>query len=118
LLRERLGGLSPLARASFDELQQLNGIGKGKATAIRSAFRLAERLSQETSKESPQLDTPEQVAKVLRKAIRLYTVERKLFLPQETSLGGVDVGAASSRFRHRWPGLNEQPSSNPKPSHR
>ncbi len=38
LLLERFGGLAPLARASLDDLQQLKGIGKSKAAAIRSAF--------------------------------------------------------------------------------
>ena len=75
LLMERFGGLSILARASFDELQQLKGIGKGKAAAIRSAFLLAQRLSQETNREAPMLDTPERVADVLREPNRLYTVE-------------------------------------------
>jgi DNA repair protein RadC len=75
LLLERFGGLSPLARASLEELQQLKGVGKGKATAIRSAFLLAQRLNQETNKEAPMLDTPERVADVLREPNRLYTVE-------------------------------------------
>ncbi len=75
LLLERFGGLSPLARASFDELQQLKGIGKSKATAIRSAFLLAQRLSQETYREAPMLDTPERVADALRETNRLYEVE-------------------------------------------
>lgn len=75
LLLERFGGLSLLARASLEELQQLKGVGKSKATAIRSAFLLAQRLSQETNKEAPMLDTPERVADVLREPNRLYTVE-------------------------------------------
>jgi DNA repair protein RadC len=75
LLMERFGGLAPLARASLDDLQQLKGIGKGKAAAIRSAFLLAQRLTQETHREAPMLDTPERVAAVLREPNRLYAVE-------------------------------------------
>lgn len=75
LLIERFGGLAPLARASLDELQQLKGIGKGKAAAIRSAFQLAQRLSQEAHREAPMLDTPERVAEALREPNRLYAVE-------------------------------------------
>ncbi len=75
LLMERFGGLSSLARASFDELQQLKGIGKSKASAIRSAFLLAQRLSQEAYREAPMLDTPERVAEALREPNRLYSVE-------------------------------------------
>jgi DNA repair protein RadC len=75
LLMERFGGLAPIARASVDELQQLKGVGKAKATAIRSAFLLAQRLSHESYRESPICDTPERVADLLRETNRLYTVE-------------------------------------------
>jgi DNA repair protein RadC len=74
-LMQRFGGLSPIARASLDELQQLKGVGPARATAIRSAFLLAQRLSQEANREAPMLDTPERVADVLREPNRLYTVE-------------------------------------------
>ena len=49
--------------------------GQAKATAIRSAFLLAQRLSQESYRESPLCDTPERVADLLREPNRLYTVE-------------------------------------------
>lgn len=75
LLMQHFGGLSQLAKASLDELQQLHGIGKAKATAIRAAFQLAQRLSIETYPEQPLLDTPERVADVLRETNRLYLVE-------------------------------------------
>ena len=38
LLLERFGGLSPLARASLEELQQLKGVGKGKAQKFGQPF--------------------------------------------------------------------------------
>lgn len=75
LLVERFGGLSSLARASCEELQQLKGIGKSKAVAIRAAFELAQRLSREASLELPLLDTPERVADLLRDENRAFTVE-------------------------------------------
>ena len=75
LLLQRFGGLSHLAKASLDELQQLKGVGKAKAAAIRSAFLLAQRLSSEAYPEQPLLDTPERVADILREANRLYVVE-------------------------------------------
>ena len=75
LLMERFGGLAPIARASVDELKQLKGVGKAKAAAIRSAFLLAQRLSQESYREPPLCDTPERVADLLRETNRLYTVE-------------------------------------------
>lgn len=75
LLMQRFGGLSHMAKASSEELQQLHGIGKAKAIAIRSAFLLAQRLSQEAYQEAPMLDTPERVAEALREPNRLYAVE-------------------------------------------
>lgn len=75
LLMQRFGGLSHMAKASPEELQQLHGIGKAKALAIRSAFLLAQRLSQEAYQEAPMLDTPERVAEALREPNRLYAVE-------------------------------------------
>ncbi len=75
LLMERFGGLSHLARASCHELQELKGIGKSKSAAIRSAFLLAQRLSQEAYQDAPMLDTPERVADALREPNRLHEVE-------------------------------------------
>jgi DNA repair protein RadC len=68
-------GLTELAQASFDELQLVTGIGKSKAAAIKSAFLLAQRLSRESSAEPPLLDTPQQVADLLREQNRGYNVE-------------------------------------------
>ena len=58
-LLQQYGGLTNLAQASFDELQNVKGIGKSKAAAVKSAFLLAQRLSKEAYPESPLLDTPE-----------------------------------------------------------
>jgi len=74
-LLQQYGGLTALAQASFDELQLIKGIGQSKATAIKSAFLLAQRLSRESYAESPVLDTPERVADFLREENRVYTVE-------------------------------------------
>lgn len=74
-LLERYGGLTPLAQASFDELQMVKGIGKSKAAAIKSAFLLAQRLTRESYAEPPLLDSPERVADLLREKNRVYTVE-------------------------------------------
>lgn len=74
-LVQQYNGLTDLAQASFDELQLVNGVGKSKAAAIKSAFLLAQRLSRETYPEPPLLDTPERVADLLREQNRAYTVE-------------------------------------------
>ena len=74
-LVQQYGGLTDLAKASFDELQLVKGIGQSKASAIKSAFLLAQRLSRESYSESPLLDTPERVVDLLREQNRVYTVE-------------------------------------------
>lgn len=91
-LMARFGGLTSLAQASFDELQKVKGIGKSKAAAIKSAFLLAQRLSQESWAEAPILENPEQVANLLREANRVYTVEtfQTVFLNARQRLIGVE----------------------------
>ncbi len=74
-LVKRFGSLTEINRASVDELCELPGIGTIKATALKSAFALACRMSRETYTESPLLDTPEAVANLLREENRTYSVE-------------------------------------------
>lgn len=90
-LWQQFGGLTSLARASFDELQLVKGIGKSKAAAIKSAFLLAQRLSHEAAPESPLLDTPDRVCDLLREQNRVYTVEtfQVLFLNTRRRLIGL-----------------------------
>jgi DNA repair protein RadC len=71
----RFQTLTGLAQASFAELTEIPGIGQSKAKAIKSAFLLAQRLSRETHREAPLLDTPDKVADLLREENRLYLVE-------------------------------------------
>ncbi len=71
----RFGGLTNLAQASFADLQEVPGVGPSKAAAIRSAFLLAQRLSQESHTEPPVVDCPERVAGLLREEYRSANVE-------------------------------------------
>ena len=98
LLLQQFGGLAHLAKASLDELQQLHGIGKAKAAAIRSAFLLAQRLSTEAYPEQTLLDTPERVADLLRETNRLYVVEhfQAAFVNTRRRLIGVQTLAQGS----------------------
>ncbi|HOC00801.1 MAG TPA: DNA repair protein RadC [Verrucomicrobiota bacterium] len=134
-LLEQYGGLTPLAQASFDELQLVKGIGKSKAAAIKSAFLLAQRLTRESYSEPPLLDTPERVADLLREQNRVYTVEhfqvvflntrRRLIGMQNLSQGTLDtllvhprevfrraiaVGAAAIVVVHNHPSGDPTPS--------
>lgn len=74
-LMQRYGGLTNLAQASFDELQQVKGVGQSKAAAIKSAFLLAQRLSKESLPQGTLLDTPERIADLLREPNRSYQLE-------------------------------------------
>jgi len=91
VLMEQYGGLTPLAQASCEELQQVKGVGKSKAAAIKSAFLLAQRLAKEALPDAPLLDTPEAIANLLRERNRLYTVEhfQVVFLNTRRRLIGV-----------------------------
>jgi DNA repair protein RadC len=44
------------------DLMQVPGVGAAKAAAIKSAFTLALKMSQESVAEPPLLDTPEKIA--------------------------------------------------------
>ncbi len=100
-LLNKFGNLTNLAQASFAQMQQVRGVGQSKATAIKAAFLLAQRLSKETYAESPLLDTPDRVADLLREENRLYTVEnfqvvflntrRRLIAVENISQGTLDT---------------------------
>jgi DNA repair protein RadC len=74
-LLQKFRTLDALARASIEELQEVKGIGRDKAIALKSAFTLAERMAAELGREMPLLDTPERIADLLREENRYYQVE-------------------------------------------
>ena len=100
-LLARFGTLEMLARVSLDELQQVKGVGRDKAIALKSAFTLAKRMARELRHETPVLDTPERVADLLREENRLHGVEhfqivllnarRKLIRVEHISQGTLDT---------------------------
>lgn len=100
-LLSRYRTLTELAKASLHELHDIPGVGKSKAAAIKSAFLLAQKLSEERTPEAPLLDTPERVADLLRERNRLYEVEhfqvallntrRRLIEVQNLSQGTLDT---------------------------
>jgi DNA repair protein RadC len=67
--------LSRLAAATVTDLRKVAGIGLDKAVTLKAAFELARRMSQETRREPPLLDTPERVADFLREDMRHLEVE-------------------------------------------
>jgi DNA repair protein RadC len=100
-LLQKFRTLSELSRASLDELQQVRGIGRDKAIALKGAFTLAGRMAQELNMESPVLDCPERIADLLREQSRTYQVEnfhtvllntrRKLIRVERIAQGTLDT---------------------------
>jgi DNA repair protein RadC len=74
-LLHKFGTLTALERASLEQLQEIKGIGRDKAIALKSAFTLARRMAAELQGEAPLLDTPGAIADHLREKNRTYEVE-------------------------------------------
>jgi len=93
--------LADLAKASIDELRKVKGIGRDKAIALKAAFTLAQRMAAELQREAPMVDTPEQVAALMREECRLMEVEtfhallvnprRRLIRVERLSQGTLDT---------------------------
>ncbi len=75
-LLTKFKALESLARASLEDLQEIRGVGRDKAVALKAAFTLARRMAHELRDEAPLLETPEQVATLLREDNRMYGVEK------------------------------------------
>jgi DNA repair protein RadC len=60
----------------LDDLCDIDGIGRDKAIALKSAFTLASRIAMEFQDGAPLLDTPELVADYLRDVNQTYKVEQ------------------------------------------
>lgn len=70
-LLARFGGeLGRLAGASVTELRSVKGIGHTKAVEVRAAFALARRLAAAVARERPRLQSPAEVADLLREDLR------------------------------------------------
>ena len=72
----KFGSLEALARAPLEQLLEVKGLGRDKAVTLKAAFELALRLTHEKRRESPVLDTPEQLAALLRDELSLHDTER------------------------------------------
>jgi DNA repair protein RadC len=67
--------LENLARADLDELRKIKGVGRDKAIALKAAFTLAQRMAAQLRRESPVLDNPEAVVRLIREDNRLRSTE-------------------------------------------
>ena len=64
-LLTRYGGLTGLARASFRELCQVNGLSTAKVAQLKAALELGRRLLAESPEQRPQIQSPADAANLL-----------------------------------------------------
>lgn len=103
----RFGSLQELARASVDDLRKVKGIGRDKAVTLVAAFALAHKMARELQEESPVLDTPENVVRLLRARnlvrdvetlqVLLLNTRRRLLRVEEITNGTLDTLLVHSR---------------------
>jgi DNA repair protein RadC len=75
LLAKYNNSLHALALASVEDLRTVKGIGRDKAVTLVAAFKLAELMAKELRAESPLLDNPEEVARLMRADCQARKVE-------------------------------------------
>ena len=135
LLRSFENSLGRVAGASLQELRRVPGVGPDKAAALKAAFELARRLTRESVREDPLLDSPGRVADFLREEMRALEVEtfhvllvntrRRLVSAERLSQGTLDTllvhprevfrravsaGAAAIILAHNHPSGDPSPS--------
>jgi DNA repair protein RadC len=74
-LLQKFGTLQALAQASIADLRKVKGIGRDKAVTLVAAFALARKMAGELQHESPVLDNPENVVRLLREMNLVKNVE-------------------------------------------
>jgi DNA repair protein RadC len=74
-LLQKFGTLQALAQASVEDLRSVKGIGRDKAVTLMAAFALARKMAKELQHESPVLDNPENVVRLLREKNLVKNVE-------------------------------------------
>jgi DNA repair protein RadC len=100
-LLHKFGTLQALAQAGVEDLQKVKGIGRDKAVTLVAAFALARKMAGELQYESPVLDNPETVVRLLREfnlaknvetlQVLLLNTRHKLIRVEEISNGTLDT---------------------------
>ena len=102
-LLQKFGTLQTLAQTSVDDMQSIKGIGRDKAVTLVAAFALARAMAKDLQRESPVLDNPEAIVRLLREEnlvrnvetfqILLLNTRRRLLRVEEIAHGTLDNGA-------------------------
>jgi len=107
-LLSQFGSLKGIAGASVEELAQVKGIGIAKASQIRAAFELTNRLeSYAESGDKPLVKTPEDVASLVQSRLKgkkkeyflalLLDTRNQLIRVAEISIGSLDSSIVHPR---------------------
>ena len=135
-LLSQFGNLRGIAGASLEELTQVRGIGPAKASQIKAAFELANRLEgyAEAGKKPP-VKTPDEVMSLVRGRLRgkkkehflalLLDTRGQLIKVSEISVGSLDTSVVHPRevFKEAMSAsassvifVHNHPSGDPEPS--
>jgi len=107
-LLSQFGNLRGIANASVEELSQVKGIGIAKASQIKAAFELANRLEEYSAAgDKPLVKTPDDVVSVVRSRLRgkkkehflalLLDTRNQLIKVSEISIGSLDTSIVHPR---------------------
>ena len=107
-LLSQFGNLKGIASASVEELSQVKGIGIAKASQIKAAFELANRLEDYSAAgDKPLVKTPDDVVSVVRSRLRgkkkehflalLLDTRSQLIKVSEISIGSLDTSIVHPR---------------------
>ena len=100
-LLQKFGPLQALAQTSVDDLRSVRGIGRDKAVTLVAAFALARAMAKDLQRESPVLDNPEAIVRLLREQnlvknvetfqVLLLNTRRRLIRVAEIAQGTLDT---------------------------
>jgi len=100
-LLQKFGPLQMLAQTSVDDLRSVKGVGRDKAVTLVAAFALARALAKDLQRESPVLDHPEAIVRLLRDhslvknvetfQVLLLNTRRRLIRVDDISHGTLDT---------------------------